>query len=182
MFSDQDILEENHIVLTRRHRLLHERSSVDPLTLGMSPESAAELKALTVVQAERAADAASPLFNFALDDQILRLLEQADTSRLVRHPQLDSDCQEDSLLLLTNRWTSSRHSPSFAGTVLGLSRRLINALALATYTDIRRVASSGIRPRLVVKPQYIFHAGRNIMMHRGQRTHLALANSRYNSF
>lgn len=182
MFCDHDILEENQTVLRRRYRALQEVKDVDIGLLGITPEAAQELMALTPLQVDRAADAAAPLFCFTLEDQIIRLLGTPQATPMAKPSRLETEVQEDALLMLTNRWTSSRHSPAYAGTVLGLSRRLIEAFSAATYTDVRRVASVGIRPRMCVKPQYIFHAARNLTMHTGQRTNLAVSNSRYHSF
>lgn len=182
MFCDQDILVENRVVLGRRYRLLKDRPDIDYSLLGLSAETAAELVALNEHQVERAADAAAPLFTFSFEDQIIRMLQQSPVTQLGWHTPIEQELKEDALLLLTNRWSSSRFSPSFAGTVLGLSRRLIDALSNASYPEIRRVASSGLRPRICVKSQYLFHGGRNVSMHRGQRTHLVVCNSRSHSF
>lgn len=182
MLCDQDILEENRTILGRRFRLLREAKDVDLALIGISPEAAQELLAITDLQLQRAADAAAPLFGFALEDQIIRILGTPQATPLAKQSRLEIDLQEDALLMLTNRWTSSRQSPEFAGTVLGLSKKMIDAFARATYTDVRRVATAGVRPRMCVKPQYIFHAARNLTMHTGQRTNLAVSNSRYNSF
>ena len=182
MFSDHDVLEENRAVLLRRYRALRESTDVDLSLLGLTPQAGQELRSLTELQVERAADAAAPLFSFALEDQIIRILSTPQATPMLRHSRLETEIQDDALLMLTNRWTSSRHGPAFAGTVLGLSRQMIEVFASATYSDLRRVAAAGVRPRLCVKPQYIFHAARNLTMHTGQRTNLAVCNSRSNSF
>ena len=182
MFSDHDMLEENRTVLMRRYRALRESKEADLALLGLTAEVAADLKTLTEFQVERAADAAAPLFNFVLEDQIIRILSTPQATSMTRQTGFEAEIRDDALLMLTNRWTSCRQSPVFAGSVLGFSRRMIEAFAAATYADVRRVASAGVRPRLCVKPQYIFHAARNLTMHTGQRTNLALCNSRYNSF
>ena len=182
MFSDHDMLEENRAVLLRRYRALLESTDVDLCLLGLTPQAGQELRSLSELQVERAADAAAPLFNFPLEDQIIRTLSTPQAIPMIRQTRLEAEIQDDALLMLTNRWTSSRHGPAFAGTVLGLSRQMIEAFAAATYSDLRRVAASGLRPRLNVKPQYIFHAARNLTMHTSQRTNLAVCNSRSNAF
>lgn len=182
MFCDQDVLEENRVVLGRRYRLLKDRPDIDLTILGLTKETAAELATLNEYQVNRAADAAAPLFGFGLEDQIIRMLKKPPETQLGWHNPIETEIREDALLLLSNRWNSSRYSPSFAGTVLGLSRVLIEALASATYPEIRRVAFAGLRPRLCVRSQYIFHGGRHVELHRGQRTHMAICNGRSHSF
>lgn len=182
MINDQDILEENRQVLRRRHRLLVGSKAVDVARLGLSPEAAVELKSLDPIQVDRAADAVSPLFGFDLEDQIIRLLEDPPLVHLSPPSVFESEMLDDATLLLVNRWTSCRQSPSFSGTVLGMSRRLISVLASATYLDVKRVAAQGVRPSLCVRPQYLFHAGRNIVLQRSQRTNMAVCNTRFNAF
>lgn len=182
MFSDHDMLEENRAILLRRHHALRESKDADLSLLGLTAEAADEIRMLTDLQVERAADAAAPLFNFALEEQIIRVLGTPQATPLTKQTRLEAEIQDDALLMLTNRWTSCRQSPAYAGAVLGLSRRMIDAFSAATYTDVRRVAAAGVRPRLCVKPQYIFHAARNLTMHTAQRTNLAVCNSRFNSF
>ena len=182
MFSDHDILQENRAVLLRRHRALVESTDVDLSLLGLTPQAGQELRSLSNLQAERAADAAAPLFNFPLEDQIIRALSTHQAAPMIRQSRLEAEIQDDALLMLTNRWISARHGPAYSGTVLGLTRRMIEAFAAATYSDLRRVAAAGLRPRLNVKHQYIFHAARNLTMHTTQRTNLAVCNSRSHAF
>jgi hypothetical protein len=179
---DQDILDENRTVLSRRYRALQEERGVDIGLLGLTSKVAQELTTLTPHQVDRAADSAAPLFGFMLEDQIIRSLQSPQAIPMVKLSRLEAEIQEDTLLMLTNRWTSCRHSTAYAGTVLGLSRRMIEAFAASTYTEVRRVASLGLRPRICVRPQYLFHAGRNLTIHTGQRTNLAVSNTRFNSF
>lgn len=182
MFNDSDIKEENRLVLRRRHRILCEEAEVDLAPLGLTAECAAELKSLDPSQVERAADTCAPLFHFHLEDQIIRLLAETHVVPLGKKNPMDQEMQEDATLLLVNRWNSSRQSPWYAGIVLGMSRNLISALSRATYTDLRRVAACGIRARMAVRSQYIFHAGRNPVLQTSQRTGLAICNLRNNSF
>jgi hypothetical protein len=180
---DQDILDENKTILSRRYRALQEVRDVDIGLLGLTLKAAQELTLLSPHQVDRAADSAAPLFGFMLEDQIIQTLQSPLAIPLVKLSHLEAEVQEDTLLMLTNRWTSCRHSEAYAGTVLGLSRRMIQAFSAATYADVRRISVlGGLRPRMCVRHQYLFHAGRNLTMHTGQRTNLAVSNARFNSF
>lgn len=182
MNSDLDILQENSIMLRSRHELLLAHSDLSPESLGLTKEAATELLDHDQHKIARVVDCVAPLFNFAMEDQVIRAIDDSYIQTVPVTDELEVKLQDDALLLIANRWASARSSPNFARAVLGMSSVLIDALREATYSDIKRVVARGIRPQLAVSHQYLFHSGRNITLMRVQRTHLAICNARNNSF
>ena len=179
MVSDRDVIEENRQLLTGRRQFLAARPE-DAGRLGMEALCAAELCALAEIQVNRAADCSTPLFRFCQPDAILaKVLQPQESGQgAPLRTEVDALIEAENELLLINRWNAARVSPLHCESLLGLSHTLVERLRAATIGDLRQAAGRGVRLcGFGPGHQYLFHAGRNMSLHRSSRTVLAVCAS-----